>query len=127
MFTRTIIDGQFLSPWTGAGPPALTVENVLPEPLAIRSATLTGRVIPHAGESPAVLIDSNSYDWADSSAAFTTLRVTPLVENLEVTDATNGKATLHGQVTHTGEETPRVILYWGDNDGKTVAAEWDHQ
>ena len=170
---RMIIDGQFLSPWTGAGPPALTVENSTPESINMRYATLSGQVISTDGEDPTVLIywgesdggmaqtswghvenlefqsgafntdisglspdttyyfrcyaaDSNSYDWADSSAEFMTLPNSPLVENLDANDVRDVIATLNGQVTHVGEETPVVIVYWGDNDGETVTADWDH-
>ena len=171
--SRMIIDGQFLSPWTGAGPPALTVENSTPESINMRYATLSGQVISTDGEDPTVLIywgesdggmaqtswghvenlefqsgafntdisglspdttyyfrcyaaDSNSYDWADSSAEFMTLPNSPLVENLDANDVRDVIATLNGQVTHLGEETPVVTVYWGDNDGETVAADWDY-
>ena len=171
--SRRIIDGQFLSPWTGAGPPALTVENSGPQTIRIRSATLSGKVLPVPGEDPVVwiywgqtdggmaqaswervedlgarsdtfsvdisdLIPStsyyfrcyavgpNSYDWADSSTEFKTLPSTPLVENMAASNVRDVAATLNGQVTHLGEEIPVVIVYWGDNDGKTVAADWDH-
>jgi hypothetical protein len=171
--TRTIIDGQFLSPWVGAGPPALTVENTSSQNIAIHSATLTGQVFPKDGEIPAIWIywgpndagitqvnwehveslgpqsetfntdisgldpnttyyyrcyaaDMDSYDWADSSAEFRTLSASPLVENIDVSNTSRGVATLNGKVTYVGDETPSVIIYWGDNDGETVAVEWDH-
>jgi hypothetical protein len=169
----TIIDGQFLSPWVGAGPPALTVENTDPQNIEIRSATLTGQILTEGGENPAVWIywgpndvgmnqtdwehveslesqsetfstdisgldpnttyyyrcfaaDSDSYDWADSSAEFTTLPGSPSVENINVSKTSHGHIMLTGQVTYVGEEIPNVIIYWGENDGAVVAEEWDH-
>jgi hypothetical protein len=171
--TRTIIDGQFLSPWVGAGPPALTVENTDSQNVETRSATLTGQVFPEDGDNPAVWIywgpndagmnqadwehveslepqsetfsagisgldpnttyyfrcfaaDSDSYDWADSSAEFTSLPASPFVENINASNTSRGHAMLTGQVTYVGEEIPNVIIYWGDNDGTIVAEEWDH-
>jgi hypothetical protein len=54
--SRTIIEGQFLSPWTGAGPPALTVENADPQGIDIRFATLAGQVLPEDGQDSSVWI-----------------------------------------------------------------------
>ena len=171
--TRAIVDGHFLSPWTGAGPPALTVENASSQNIAIHSATLTGQVFPKDGESSSIRIywgptdagmtpvnwqhveilgpqseafstdisgldpnttyyfrcfaaDSDSYDWADSSAEFRTLLASPSVENIGASNASRGFATLSGQVTYVGDETPSVIIYWGDNDGTIMPEEWDH-
>lgn len=43
------------------------------------------------------------------------------------TNVTSNAATLNGQVTSTGGTNPNVSIYWGDNDGGTVAGNWDHQ
>ncbi len=171
--SRSIIDGQFLSPWTGAGLPALTVANSNPQTIGIRSATLSGQTLPEPGEDTGAWIywgqsdggmsqaswehvenlgarsdafnadisglspsttyyfrcyaaGPNSYDWADSSAEFKTLSSSPLVENMTASNVRDVVATLNGQVIHLGEEIPVVTVYWGDNDGKTIAADWDH-
>lgn len=65
-------------------------------------------------------------DWADATMMFTTLAVIPpVVQGLPVTDITASSARLNGTVS-TGGAITAVTAYWGDNDGQTNAAGWDH-
>lgn len=51
----------------------------------------------------------------------------PAVSNGEgALDITTSSATLSGQLTSTGGENPTVHIYWGDNNGGTTPANWDH-
>ncbi|UCG47810.1 MAG: choice-of-anchor D domain-containing protein, partial [Phycisphaerales bacterium] len=43
------------------------------------------------------------------------------------TDVTSASARLNGQVTGTAGENPAVYIYWGDEDGGTVAENWDNE
>jgi len=50
-----------------------------------------------------------------------------VTNNGGATDVTSNSARLNGEVTSTGGENPTVYIYWGDNDGGTTPANWDHQ
>lgn len=67
--------------------------------------------------------------WADSSAQFITALppVPPEVGNLPARDIFGDSARLRGEVVETGGDTPAVFIYWGVNDGGTVAANWTHR
>ncbi|NWK54990.1 lamin tail domain-containing protein [Verrucomicrobiaceae bacterium N1E253] len=72
--------------------------------------------------------NSAGQDWADSTASFTTgaLPDPPVVVNHAASEVSYIEAYLNGAVTGTGGETPNVTIYYGDNDGGTVATSWDH-
>ena len=49
--------------------------------------------------------------------------------NVRTTAATNiisSGATLNGEVTNTGGQSPDITLYWGDNDGGTTPGSWEN-
>lgn len=63
--------------------------------------------------------------WAPASTPFTTGIVTaPRVRTLPATHVRTTMATIAGEVTSTGMETPSVILHWGTADGGTDPAQW---
>ena len=63
---QAVIEGQYLSPWTGAGPPALTVENSEPNGLGMTFATLGGDILAPGSESPHVLLF-----WGETDGSIT--------------------------------------------------------
>lgn len=63
--------------------------------------------------------------WASATATFTTLAVTlPAVENRNADGLTGTTATLRGEVTSTGNDTPVVTVFYGPADGGTNPAGW---
>ena len=63
--------------------------------------------------------------WSPVSTSFTTeIVIPPSVRTLAATHVRSTMATLSGEVTSSGNETPSVILYWGTVDGGTSAASW---
>jgi hypothetical protein len=65
-------------------------------------------------------------DWADATQSFTTLSATaPAAINLSAVDVGAFAATLRGQVTNTGNDTPAVTVYYGNEDGGTDPNAWD--
>jgi len=72
-----------------------------------------------------------SEQWSDNYAedfATTASGVTPptVTNNGGATDITSNSARLNGEVTSTGGDNPTIYIYWGDNDGGTNPANWDH-
>ncbi|NNM31078.1 MAG: hypothetical protein HKO57_16280, partial [Akkermansiaceae bacterium] len=70
--------------------------------------------------------NSGGSDWADATGSFTTLAALPptvVVAPATVTSATT--ATVAGEVTDTGNETPFVTFYFGTTDGGTDPGAWD--
>ncbi len=51
-----VIEGQYLRPWTGAGPPALTIENSEPNNMGMTFVTLGGDIVAQASETPHALL-----------------------------------------------------------------------
>lgn len=73
----------------------------------------------------AAATNSAGTTWAAASTSFTTSIITPpVVRNLPATHVRSTMATLSGEVTATGNQTPTVTLYWGLTDGGTNAASW---
>lgn len=71
--------------------------------------------------------NSGGSNWAPSTAIFATMGYgLPVVVNNAVTNITGTAAQAGGDVTSTGGDAPAVTLYWGDNDGGTVAGSWDN-
>jgi hypothetical protein len=64
--SRMLIEGQYLSPWTGAGPPALTILNNEPQGLGMTAVTLGGEIITIGSESPQVLLF-----WGETDGSIT--------------------------------------------------------
>ena len=65
--------------------------------------------------------------WAPATTSFTTLTATaPSVANLPAAHVGAYSAWVHGQVTGTGNDSPLVKVYYGDNDGGTNPGGWDH-
>jgi hypothetical protein len=73
--------------------------------------------------------NSGGETWAESTASFKTLTAVnaPEVTNSNgATDITSSSAKLNGEVTDTGGENPNVHIYWGNIDGGSSPANWDH-
>lgn len=65
-------------------------------------------------------------DWAEASLSFTTLSAgPPQLEILPANSVGAFAAELAGNVIDTGNDTPLVTVYYGDNDGGTNAGAWD--
>jgi hypothetical protein len=65
--------------------------------------------------------------WALFSSNFTTLAVSaPAITTLPPVTVGPFSARVAGEVTDIGNAPTNVTLYWGDNDGVTNAAAWDH-
>ncbi len=71
--------------------------------------------------------DYTGTDWADATGQFTTEGAEPpTVINAPAANINFSSATLNGEVTDNGNEIPTVTIYWGDNDGGTIAENWDY-
>jgi len=64
--SRMVIEGQYLSPWTGAGPPALTIQNGEPNAVGMTFATLGGEIVAPGSEFPHVTLY-----WGESDGSIT--------------------------------------------------------
>jgi hypothetical protein len=62
----SVIEGKYLAPWTGAGPPSLTVENREPNDIGMTFVTLGGDIVSPGSEWPHVLLF-----WGDSDGSIT--------------------------------------------------------
>ncbi|WP_193213811.1 lamin tail domain-containing protein [Luteolibacter marinus] len=64
--------------------------------------------------------------WAASTFSFTTLTVNlPAVENRSASGITGTTASLRGEVTGEGNETPSITVFYGTSDGGTNPAGWE--
>lgn len=65
--------------------------------------------------------------WAPSTEAFTTMAFSPpTVTGNEATSITGTAAGISGEVTETGDDPPVITIYYGDNEGGTIPANWDN-
>ncbi|MFC1758462.1 lamin tail domain-containing protein, partial [Planctomycetota bacterium] len=65
--------------------------------------------------------------WSPASSSFTTPTITaPVVVNRPVIDVEAFEAIIGGEVSDSGNETPSIVLYWGDEDGGRNTAAWDN-
>ncbi|MFC1844626.1 S8 family serine peptidase [Thermodesulfobacteriota bacterium] len=82
------------------------------------------------GEYYYIKVTQADGDEAISSPIFITsgssVITAPVVSNSSATNIIMDSATLNGVVTDDGGETPEVIIYWGDNDGSTISANWEY-
>ena len=70
--------------------------------------------------------NSAGSDWADQTASFTTpAAALPEVTISAATSVSARSARLHAAVTETGGDPPSATIYYGDEDGGTVAGAWD--
>ena len=66
-------------------------------------------------------------DWADTTSSFTTLTASaPTIQLRPAENVGAFAAVVGGEVVDTGNDTPIVTLYYGDNDAGTNAGAWDH-
>jgi hypothetical protein len=66
--------------------------------------------------------------WSENGSSFTTLSDHyPKVSNGAVSEIQIGSARIGGQLASGGIDESEVLVVWGDEDGGTVAASWDHQ
>jgi len=65
--------------------------------------------------------------WGDTLTFNTDVVTPPVVVTHPASNVIETLATLRGEVTNAGDETPAVKFYWGDNDGGTTAANWDNE
>ncbi|GAI46083.1 unnamed protein product, partial [marine sediment metagenome] len=71
-------------------------------------------------------ITGNMYGMADIVFSPVTVIAPTVTNNGGESNVTASSARLNGEVTDTGGDNPTVHIYWGDNDGGTTAANWDH-
>ena len=64
-------------------------------------------------------------DWASTSETFTTPAALPAVQNIAATEILGTSATVGGEITSTGGDTPTLVIHYGDNDAGTGI--WDAQ
>ncbi len=89
------------------------------------TASLTGLTPGATYYFRAAATNSSATAWAPASASFSTpVPALPSVVNLPASNVTILWATLHGQVTGTGGDTPDVTIHWGPADGGTNAGAW---
>ena len=70
--------------------------------------------------------NSAGNSWATSSGTFSTATVTaPAITNNSPNGVTGSTASLRGEVTDTGFDTPTVTIFYGTTDGGTNPANWD--
>ena len=100
-------------------------------PLGTQTATgnyslaLTGLPVASPYFVRAYAENSGGGDWADSTLTFSTLAVTAPALTLSPPASTTGfTALINGTITSTGNDPPRVRLYWGSTDGGTNPAAW---
>ncbi len=75
--------------------------------------------------APGALTSTGNAPNSAFSGQFT-LVAPPAVNNLSPTNVAATTASLRAAITDTGFQNPNLKLYWGDNDGGTLAATWDN-
>lgn len=101
-------------------------------PLGAQTGTVTTSL---AGLTPgttyyfrAAATNSSGTAWAPATASFATpLPSLPSVNNLPATAVSIFWATLNGQVTSSGNDTPDTTIFWGPSDGGTNPAAWANE
>jgi len=79
----------------------------------------TARGLAAAGQHLYVSTDDGSiYAFGEANK--------PIVDNSNATDITDTSATCNGELISTGAAPTCVILFWGETDGGTNSADWDH-
>lgn len=69
--------------------------------------------------------NSGGGSWAAGSSSFTTLATTaPQVANVPATGITGTTATLRGEVTDDGNDSPDITIFYGPADGGTNTSAW---
>ena len=90
------------------------------------SAAVTGLTMGTTYHFRAHASNSGGSAWAPASLTFDTLFVTPPdVENRSAAGITGTSASLRGEVTDDGNETPTVTVFYGTTDGGTNPGAWD--
>ncbi|MGJ8698034.1 MAG: lamin tail domain-containing protein [Verrucomicrobiaceae bacterium] len=89
------------------------------------STTLTGLNTSTTYFFRARATNAAGSSWSPSSASFTTTTVTPpSIVNRDPANLTGTSASLRGEVTDNGSDTPTVTLYYGTTDGGTTPGSW---
>ncbi len=91
------------------------------------SQTITGLTTNTAYFFTAEAVNSAGAAWAAPSRTFTTLASPlPLVTNGPATGPRANAATLHGQVLASGNDTPSIVIFYGEADGGTNVSAWSN-
>lgn len=110
----------------GNGAAGWTASVPLGQQTGTGSATVTGLSPATTYYFRAFATNSGGGSWAASSLSFVTLTIgPPVVGNRSANGITGTTANLRGEVTETGNDAPRVTVFYGSADGGSDAGAWE--
>ena len=94
----------------------------------IDPSTNTVTTTVNVGSSPFALGDFTGFAYQHFVLGYSLPHVSPAITLSAAGSVTDTTATLNGNVTSDGHDTDNVdvTVYWGETDGGTIPASWDH-